>query len=95
MQVIVNEQKCVVYVCRSSYYLQQRLLSATLKQIGLIRLHAQRTIFSANCYGHAFMVTVNALQPIFCGWYLQTGQITEQRNFIISLQPTTVLLHTL
>jgi len=27
------------------------------------------TIFSAERYGHAFMVTVNALLIIFCGWH--------------------------
>jgi len=51
----------VVYVCPSSYYLQQQLLSPTFKQIGLMCLNAQRTIFTA-CYGYTFMVTMNALQ---------------------------------
>ena len=62
MQITVNEQKRVVYVCPSSHYLQQWLLSPTFKQIGLMKLHAQRTIFTAECYGCIFMVTMNALQ---------------------------------
>jgi len=57
-----------VYVCPSSYYLQQWLLSPTFKQIGLTWLHAQGAIFIAESYGHAFMVILNVLQLIFCGW---------------------------
>ena len=55
-----------------------------------MRSHSQGAISSADCYGHAVMVTVNALQLIFCGWYQQTGQITKQRINIMAANNSTV-----
>ena len=46
----------------SSYYLQQWLLSPTFKLVGMMWLHAQGTVFIAECYRRTFMVTMNALQ---------------------------------
>jgi len=51
-----------------------------------------RSNIHVDCYGHAFMVTINL---IFSSWCPQTGQITDLEQSIISLQPTTVLLDTL
>ena len=57
-------------------------------------MHVQGTIFTAECYGNAFMVTIYAPQlDLLHSWCIQTGQVTEQ--IIISLQPTKALLDTL
>ena len=58
MQVTVN----VCGICMPSYDLQEHLLSPTFKQVGLMWLHAQATIFTADRYGYVFMVTMNAWQ---------------------------------
>ena len=60
-------------------------------------MHAQETIFSVGCYGHACIhgyseCTINYLLRLVPS-YMQTRQITKQ--CVISLQPTTVLLNTL